>query len=72
MGIDTEEAEIADIQDLISDYRQHHPFCRASELKGHLIDLLERDYGVGIEVSYPMIDAALSNELFRYQVKKQH
>ena len=71
MGIKYREPETVDIQDLISGYRKLYPSCRVSELKGYLIDLLEHEYNTGIEVSYPVIEEALSNEMFRYGLRKR-
>ena len=71
MGIEFGAPEIIDIQDLISGYRHDHPSCKTSELRSYLVELLEKEYGIGIVVSYPMIDAALNNELFRYRLKKR-
>ena len=62
---------IVDIQDLIVEYKEYNPFYRTSELKEYLLKTLESDYGVGIVESYPMIDAAIKNELFRYRLKRR-
>ena len=68
---ENKEAEVVDIQDLISGYKNDYPFSGISEIREYLINLLEKEYGIGIVESYPMIDAAIGNELFRYRLRKR-
>ena len=64
-GAELREQELVDIQDIISGYRAEHPSCTVSELKSYLVTQLD-DYGVDIAISYPVIEAAIYNELFHY------
>ena len=71
MSAETARPYIIDIQDLISDYKDENPSYRTSELKEYLLKTLENEYSIGIVESYPMIDAAINNELFRYRLKRR-
>ena len=71
LNADTAKPNIIDIQDLICDYKDNNPSFRTSELKDYLLKVLESDYSIGIVESYPMIDAAINNELFRYRLKRR-
>ena len=64
-------SNITDIQDLIEDFKENNPTYRTSELKEYLLRTLENDYSIGIVESYPMVDAAINNELFRYRLKRR-
>jgi len=70
-GSDRSGSNIIDIQDLICDYKENNPSFRTSELKEYLLRTLENDYSIGIIESYPMVDAAINNELFRYRLKRR-
>ena len=64
-GAELREQELVDIQDVINDYRIEHPSCTDSELKSYLVTQLD-EHGVDIAISYPVIEAAIYNELFHY------
>ena len=58
-----------DIQEVISRFSKD--FQDAKELKEHLIDTLEKEFGIGIVVSYPLVHAALRDEYFHYNLAVQ-
>ena len=64
------KTEVVDIQDLISRYKEEFPSCTPSELRSYLVEHLESEYNLGIIFSYPMAEAAIRNELFRYSLVK--
>ena len=63
-------SEVIDIQDLISSYKEAFPTCTQNELRSYLVEHLESEYNMGILSSYPMAEAAIRNELFRYTLVK--